>query len=503
MKGYFMRQRRQWSQVLRSMAPPLTAFLAGLGLLVACGGSSQLDDSTSAAGGASNLGGSDGVGLFHGGDGVGPIAGKGGFGNSGGGDGVGPIAGKGGFGNSGGGDGVGPIAGKRGKGGSGNNFGGGDGAGPIAGKGSGNTGGGDGVGPIAGKGGSGNTGGWDGVGPIAGNNGGDGTGIGGGDGVGPIAGNNGGDGTGIGGSDGSGIGGGDGVGPIAGSDGGDGSGIGGGDGSGIGGGDGSGIGGGDGSGIGGGDGSGIGGGDGTGIGGAGVGGDGGVAGAGCVPGPEACNGIDDNCDGQIDEPGAKGCESYFQDADGDGSGDPGSSLCLCAATASYPVKNGDDCNDHDAAIRPGAPEACNGRDDNCNALVDEGDGLCPCTVISSAGHAYQFCITPLPWVEAEAACQASGYHLTTIENASEQAFLSTGADLYSHAKFWIGINDRAVEGTFAWASGLPVTYTNWQPGEPNDAGGGEDCGQINRFYPASTWNDEPCDEALAYICRSN
>ncbi|MBK9639421.1 MAG: putative metal-binding motif-containing protein [Bacteroidetes bacterium] len=36
------------------------------------------------------------------------------------------------------------------------------------------------------------------------------------------------------------------------------------------------------------------------------------------------------------------------------------------------VTNNTDCNDNNAAINPGAVEACNGVDDDCNGLIDDG-----------------------------------------------------------------------------------------------------------------------------------
>ena len=65
---------------------------------------------------------------------------------------------------------------------------------------------------------------------------------------------------------------------------------------------------------------------------------------------------------------------------------------------------------------------------------------------------------------------------------------------------WIGLTDRfglapgATESNdtadkltmgWAWANGEPFTYQNWNPGEPNDAGG-EDAGQM---VSNGGWND--------------
>lgn len=63
---------------------------------------------------------------------------------------------------------------------------------------------------------------------------------------------------------------------------------------------------------------------------------------------------------------------YYQDIDGDGYGRPeGSRLSEKPLPGSWVTKGGD-CADYDATVYPGAPELANGRDDNCNGLVDEG-----------------------------------------------------------------------------------------------------------------------------------
>ncbi|MDQ3036046.1 MAG: putative metal-binding motif-containing protein, partial [Myxococcota bacterium] len=69
-----------------------------------------------------------------------------------------------------------------------------------------------------------------------------------------------------------------------------------------------------------------------------------------------------------------GCEgvAYYGDLDGDGHGAASrGSILACEATAGYSTSDGD-CNDNDERIHPGADEACNERDDDCDDLVDEG-----------------------------------------------------------------------------------------------------------------------------------
>ncbi len=85
---------------------------------------------------------------------------------------------------------------------------------------------------------------------------------------------------------------------------------------------------------------------------------------------EVCNGVDDNCDGSVDE---NVTTVLYQDADGDAFGNPEVTTESCGFVDGY-VLNARDCDDQDAGTFPGAAEVCDDRDNDCDGLVDEGTG---------------------------------------------------------------------------------------------------------------------------------
>jgi hypothetical protein len=114
-------------------------------------------------------------------------------------------------------------------------------------------------------------------------------------------------------------------------------------------------------------------------------------------------------------------------------------------------------------------------------------------VFAYNGHYYTRTTSADNWAAAETEAAALGGHLVTINDQAEQDFLKqtffSGPDRYTI--YWIGLNDMAQEGTFVWSSGEPVTYTNWGPGEPNNAGGDENAVTINWYSSVNdgAWND--------------
>jgi hypothetical protein len=90
--------------------------------------------------------------------------------------------------------------------------------------------------------------------------------------------------------------------------------------------------------------------------------------ASVLPGAQDyCNGIDDDCDGAIDPD----VTTWYADADDDSFGTVELTFEACTPPPGFVAIAGD-CDDGDDAVFPGAgPETCDGRDEDCDGLVDE------------------------------------------------------------------------------------------------------------------------------------
>jgi len=93
-------------------------------------------------------------------------------------------------------------------------------------------------------------------------------------------------------------------------------------------------------------------------------------------GEELCDGIDNDCDDEIDEDDASDAREWFADEDGDGYGDPDNGVFACEAPKGYGTDNSD-CDDDNGEVYPGGLESiedevdgdCDGGDDSFEFLT--------------------------------------------------------------------------------------------------------------------------------------
>ncbi len=210
---------------------------------------------------------------------------------------------------------------------------------------------------------------------------------------------------------------------------------------------------------------------------------------GIGPRDEVCDGtLDENCNGMVDE----GCEcSGTMTRPCRVFGCPGVETCaagrygMCVATAI-------------------ASETCNGRDDDCNGVIDDGAADCPgetgCDLVRLATGVYLFCYQApsndqrRSWVQARDRCAMFGYHLVTIDDAAEDAALAAAGDPLDSGDWWIGVNDLDDNGTYRWV-GPGSTYVNYR-----SAPVAGDCGVLDSAM--MDWEVKGCGGGKPFICEA-
>jgi Tol biopolymer transport system component len=147
---------------------------------------------------------------------------------------------------------------------------------------------------------------------------------------------------------------------------------------------------------------------------------------------------------------------WHPDADGDTFGDATVSVPAVAPPPSH-VLDASDCDDTNAGIYPGAPEVCNGLDDDCDTLADEDfTGIVYCTSSTTTSG----CRPAISSVGIPSATATSGY--TLLVGDSEGATMGSIVYGLGETAFWIGIGStsvRCVEFPIEFTGGTPTGGT--------------------------------------------
>jgi serine/threonine protein kinase len=113
-------------------------------------------------------------------------------------------------------------------------------------------------------------------------------------------------------------------------------------------------------------------------------------------------------------------------------------------------------------------------------------------------HLYLYVKKEMSWHSARDYCASRGSHLVTIQDASENQYISQLVP----GNIWLGATDDAKERTWVWITGEPWKFTNWASGEPNNINGNEDYLTLERFMTDPFWNDvDEASNILPLVCE--
>ncbi|KAL1383408.1 hypothetical protein pipiens_013131 [Culex pipiens pipiens] len=105
-------------------------------------------------------------------------------------------------------------------------------------------------------------------------------------------------------------------------------------------------------------------------------------------------------------------------------------------------------------------------------------------------------------------CRNYGMQLATITSQADTidvllAMSSQGS--LTGAGYWIGATNFGRPNLFVWVLSnmpiwYPIGYQNWAAGEPNNAGGTENCVEVFNNIGV-TWNDVDCGRKRGVVCQ--
>ncbi|XP_071157457.1 macrophage mannose receptor 1-like [Mytilus edulis] len=123
---------------------------------------------------------------------------------------------------------------------------------------------------------------------------------------------------------------------------------------------------------------------------------------------------------------------------------------------------------------------------------------CPAGWTAFQTWCYKVYNTEKTWMIAREYCVNIGADLLSIHSEQEAVFVRDTLSGSNSHSFWIGLNDFLKKSSFRWSDNSAYDFSKWNPNEPNNSNGKEDCVQISYKY---RWNDLPCFAQLQFICK--
>lgn len=117
------------------------------------------------------------------------------------------------------------------------------------------------------------------------------------------------------------------------------------------------------------------------------------------------------------------------------------------------------------------------------------------------GHTYELYDVNTTWMLAYKTCARLGGHLVTISSQQENDIVLNLFKQNTTTGFlWLGATDERSEGNWAWITDENFSYSNWNSGQPDNAGSTE---HYLQMYDTGKWNDLPNEyyNTPVFICE--